>query len=144
MKIEIKDIPAGDLRLKLLLTNSINTREQVFLKCKASIAVLVLDPRFCFTLGHQLFNTEMLNRGITQLTKPTNLLNYLDFSLQINLKCAINLQDKFFLQEYETANVRHKIMSKYVDRKYVGHILYWHILLAYFIDTLNRQKIIWT
>ena len=29
------------------------------------IAALVLDPRFCFTSGHQLFNTEMLNRGTT-------------------------------------------------------------------------------
>ena len=33
------------------------------------IAALVLDPRFCFTSGYQLFNTEMLNRGITQLIK---------------------------------------------------------------------------
>ena len=30
---------------------------------------LILDPRFCFTSGHQLFNAEMLNRGITQLIK---------------------------------------------------------------------------
>ena len=30
MKIEIEDVPARDLGLKLLLTNSINTREQVF------------------------------------------------------------------------------------------------------------------
>ena len=30
MKIEIEDVPAGDLGLKLLLTNAINTREQVF------------------------------------------------------------------------------------------------------------------
>ena len=69
MKIEIEDVPAGDLGLKLLLTNAINTREQVFFKCEAFIAALVLVPRFCFTSGHQLFNTEMLNRGITQLIK---------------------------------------------------------------------------
>ena len=36
---------------------------------EAFIAALVLDPRFCFTSGHQLFNTEMLNRGIIQLIK---------------------------------------------------------------------------
>ena len=34
MNIEIEDVPAGDLRLKLLLTNAINTREQVFLNVK--------------------------------------------------------------------------------------------------------------
>ena len=44
MKIEIEDVPAGDLGLKLLLTNAINTREQVFLKCEAFIDALVLDP----------------------------------------------------------------------------------------------------
>ena len=69
MKIEIENVPAGDLGLKMLLTNAIYTREQVFLKCEAFIAALVLDPRFCFTSGHQLFNTEMLNRGIIQLIK---------------------------------------------------------------------------
>ena len=69
MKIEIEHVPAGDLGLKLLLTNAINAREQVFFKCEAFIAALVLDPRFCFTSGHQLFNTEMLNRGVTQLIK---------------------------------------------------------------------------
>ena len=30
MKIEIEDVPAGDLGLKLLLTNAINTGEQFF------------------------------------------------------------------------------------------------------------------
>ena len=69
MKIEIEDVPEADLGLKLLLTKAINTREQVFLKCEAFIAALVLDPRFCFTSGHQLFDTEMLSRGITQLIK---------------------------------------------------------------------------
>ena len=69
MKIEIEDVPAGYLGLKMLLTNAIYTREQVFFKCEAFIAALVLDPRFCFTSGHQLFNTEMLNRGIIQLIK---------------------------------------------------------------------------
>ena len=44
MKIEIEDVPAGDLGLKLLLTNAINTREPVFFKCKAFIFALVLDP----------------------------------------------------------------------------------------------------
>ena len=34
MKIEFEDVPAGDLGLKLLLTNAINTREQVFLNVK--------------------------------------------------------------------------------------------------------------
>ena len=34
MKIEIEGVPAGDLGLKLLLTNAINTREQVFLNVK--------------------------------------------------------------------------------------------------------------
>ena len=66
MKIEIKDIPASDLGLKLLLTNTINTQEQVFFKSEAFNAALVLDPVF---FVHQLFNTEMLNRGITQLIK---------------------------------------------------------------------------
>ena len=46
MKIEIEDVPAGDLGLKLLLTNAINTREQVFYKCEEFIAALVLDPKF--------------------------------------------------------------------------------------------------
>ena len=69
MKIEIEDVPAGDLGLKLLLTNAINTQEKGFFKCEVFIAALVLDPRFCFTSGHQLFNTELLNRGITQLIK---------------------------------------------------------------------------
>ena len=69
MKIEIEDVPAVDLGFKLLMSNAINTRELFFLKCEAFIAALVLDPRFCFTSGHQLFNTEMLNRGITQLIK---------------------------------------------------------------------------
>ena len=64
MKIEIEYVPAVDLGLKLLLTNAIN-----FFKCEAFIVALVLDPRFCFTTGHQLFNTELLNRGITQLIK---------------------------------------------------------------------------
>ena len=32
MKIEIEDVPAGDLGLKMLLTNTIYTREQVFFK----------------------------------------------------------------------------------------------------------------
>ena len=68
-KIEIEDVPADDLRLKLLLTNAINTQKEVFLKCEAFIAALVLDPRFCFTSCHQLFNTELLNSGITQLIK---------------------------------------------------------------------------
>ena len=67
MKIEIEDVPAGDLGLKLLLTNAINTREQVFLKWESFIAALVLDPRFCFTSGHQLFNTELLNTSGHQL-----------------------------------------------------------------------------
>ena len=65
MKIQIEDVPPGDLGLKLLLTNSINTPEQVFFKCEAFLAALVLDPRFCITSG----NTEMLNRGIPQLIK---------------------------------------------------------------------------
>ena len=69
MKKEINDFPSGDLGLKLLLTNAINTRKQVFLKCEALIAALVLDHRFCFTSGHQLFNTEILNREIAQLIK---------------------------------------------------------------------------
>ena len=69
MNIEIEDVPAGDLGLKMLLTNAIYTRVQVFFKCEAFIAALVLDPRFCFTSGHQLFNTEMLNRGIIQPIK---------------------------------------------------------------------------
>ena len=30
IKIEIEDVPAGDLGLKLLMTNAINTREQFF------------------------------------------------------------------------------------------------------------------
>jgi hypothetical protein len=34
MKIEIEDVPVGDLGLKMLLTNAINTREQVFLNVK--------------------------------------------------------------------------------------------------------------
>ena len=34
MKIEIEDVSAGDLGLKLLLTNAINTREKVFLNVK--------------------------------------------------------------------------------------------------------------
>ena len=69
LKIEIEDVPAGYLRLKLLLTNAINIREQVLLKCKAFITALVLDPRFCFTSGHQLLNTEMLIRGIIESQK---------------------------------------------------------------------------
>ena len=64
MKIEIEYVPAVDLGLKLLLTNAIN-----FFKCEAFITALFLDPRFCFTTGHQLFNTELLNRGITQSIK---------------------------------------------------------------------------
>ena len=67
--MDIEDVPAGDLRLKLLPNNPINTREQFFFKCEAFIAALVLDPRFCFTSSHQPFNTEMLNRGITLLIK---------------------------------------------------------------------------
>ena len=39
------------------------------LKCKAFITALVLDPRFCFTSGHQLLNTEMLIRGIIESQK---------------------------------------------------------------------------
>ena len=48
LKIEIEDVPAGDLGLKLLLTNAINTREQVFFKCEAFIDALVLDPRLLY------------------------------------------------------------------------------------------------
>ena len=75
MKIEIEDVPAGDFGLKMLLTNAIYTREQVFFKCEAFIAALVLNPRFCFTSGHQLFNKEMLNRGIIQLIIKNFVLN---------------------------------------------------------------------
>ena len=52
LKIEIEDVPEGDLGLKMLLTNAINTREHFFFKCETFIAALVLDPSFCFTSGH--------------------------------------------------------------------------------------------
>ena len=42
MKIEIEEVPAGDLELKLLLTNAINTQNKFFLKCEAFIVALVL------------------------------------------------------------------------------------------------------
>ena len=45
IKIEIEDVPAGDLGLKLLLNNAINTREQVFLKCEAFIAIYCFSSR---------------------------------------------------------------------------------------------------
>ena len=118
MKIEIEDAPTGDLRLKMLLTNAIYTREQVFFKCEAFIAALVLDPRFCFTSGHQLFNTEMLNRGIIQLIKIHQKLrtqrepssfSSTEESIQLNASYSSNTSEEIIpmnSEEIEAEKVR--------------------------------------
>ena len=91
-----KDVPAGDLGLKLLLTNVINTREQVFFKCEAFIVVLVLDPRFCSTSGHQLFNTELLIKIHQKLCPRREQSNSssTEESIQLNASYSSNTSEE--------------------------------------------------
>ena len=122
MKIEIEDVPAGDLGLKLLLTTAINTRELVFFKCEAFIAALILDPRFCFTSGYQLFNIEMLNRGITQLTKIHQKLctrreqsksSSTEKSIQLNASYSSNTSEEMIPMNSE--DIKAKKVRRFIE-----------------------------
>ena len=136
MKIEIEDFPTGGLGLKLLLTNAINTREQVFFKCGAFIAALVLNPRFCFSSGHQLFNTELLNRGITQLIKIHQKLcsrreqsnsSSTEESIQLNASYSSNTSEEMIPMNSEVLKLKKYAVSLNILEEEQNKVLLMHL-----------------